>query len=54
MNEAERKEYEQTRLRVKYNNSWPAEKWISPLQEALQAKMKKAFAEMKVEIIILT
>ena len=42
MNEAERKEYEQTRLRVKYNNCWPAEKWISPLQEALQAKMKKA------------
>lgn len=42
MNEAERKEYEQTRLRVKYNNSWPAEKWISPLQEALQAEMKKA------------
>lgn len=42
MNEAERKEYEQTRLRIKYNNSWPAEKWISPLQEALQTNMKKA------------
>ena len=48
MNEAERKEYEQTRLRVKYNNSWPAEKWISPLQEAMQAKMKKAgFRELE-------
>ena len=42
MNEAARKEYEQTRRRVKYNNSWPAEKWISPLQEALLAKMVKA------------
>lgn len=42
MNEAEFKEYEQTRFRIRYNNSWPAEKWISPLQEALLAKMKKA------------
>ena len=41
MTEAEIREYEQTRLRVKYNNSWPSEKWISPLQEELLARMDK-------------
>ena len=41
MTEAETREYEQTRLRVKYNNSWPSEKWISPLQEELLAAMDK-------------
>jgi hypothetical protein len=41
MTEAETREYEQTRLRVKYNNSWPSEKWISPLQEELLARMDK-------------
>lgn len=42
MTEAETREYEQTRLRVNYNNSWPSEKkWISPLQEELLARMDK-------------
>ena len=42
MTPAEQKEYEQTRLRVAYNNSWPRAHWNSPLQEALIAKMKAA------------
>lgn len=45
MNEAERKEYEQTRSRVKYNNGWPAAQWRSPLQDTLLANMKKAGLE---------
>lgn len=45
MNEAEQKEYDQTRLRVEYNNSWPRERWCSPLQEELLTKMKEAGIE---------
>ena len=41
MTEAETREYEQTRRRVKYNNCWPSERWISPLQEELLARMDK-------------
>lgn len=41
MTEAETREYEQTRRRVRYNNCWPSERWISPLQEELLARMDK-------------
>ena len=33
MTKAEEGEYEQTRLRVNYNNEWPSAKWESPLQK---------------------
>lgn len=41
MTETEKREYEQTRLRVKYNNGWPTMKWRSPLQEKLLLKMEE-------------
>ena len=42
MTKAEIREYEQTRLRVKYNNEWPPARWMSPLQEELMVKINKA------------
>lgn len=33
-------EYEQTRLRVQFNNVWPKEKWMAPLQVALIKQME--------------
>lgn len=42
MTKAEIREYEQTRLRVKYNNEWPSARWMSPLQEELMVKINKA------------
>ena len=39
MTPEEIKEYEQTKLRVVYNNGWPAKRWQSPLQEELLKRM---------------
>lgn len=39
---AEKREYEQTRLRVKYNNEWPSAKWESPLQKELMVNIYNA------------
>lgn len=42
MTKEETREYEQTQLRVKYNNSWPSSKWISPLQNDLLKRINDA------------